>query len=95
MFKVYTNIANRKEIDRTNSEQDVIDTIGEYIGIDENLKFIVRKEENGKETDYKTINNEIEYADYISDYNKRLKAMSCVELKSKIVESAKIKRLIK
>lgn len=93
MFKLYTNIANGKEIDRSNCEQDIIDTIGEYMSLNNDLKFVINKQIDGVDIRYKTINNEMDYAYYITEYNQRLENETCIELKKSILDRQYVKRL--
>ena len=91
MFKLYIDKGTRKMIDVSQSEQDIIDTMGDYLRDDENSRFLII--ENTKEGDWikDRVIGWIEYATYVEEYNRKLKEKSCVELKSQIVKNVKIK----
>ena len=92
MFKLYIDKGTRKMIDVSQSEQDIIDTMGDYLRDDENSRFLII--ENTEEGDWikDRVIGWIEYATYVEEYNRKLKEMSCVELKSQIVKNVKVKR---
>lgn len=92
MFKLYINMGVPRQIDESPKEQDIINTMGDYLRDDENSRFMIV--ESHKEGDWikDTVIGWIEYAIYVEEYNKRLKEKSCVELKSEIVKNVKVKR---
>lgn len=69
MYKVYATIGHWQLIDKTNEEQDVIDTIGEYIHEDPNLRFLVVENINGTDNYYKSINKFNDYVNYVEQFN--------------------------
>lgn len=93
MYKLYIDKGTRKMIDVSESEQDIIDTMGEYLRDDENSRFLII--ENTKEGDWikDRVIGWIEYSIYVQQYNEKLKNMSCVELKSEIVKNQKVKKI--
>lgn len=92
MFKLYIDKGTRKMIDISQSEQDIIDTMGDYLREDENARFLII--ESNKDGDWvkDRVIGWIEYATYVEEYNKQLKEKSCVELKTEIVKNVKVKR---
>ena len=91
MFKLYIDKGTRKMIDVSQSEQDIIDTMGDYLRDDVNSRFLII--ENTEEGDWvkDRVIGWTEYATYVEEYNRQLKEKSCVELKSEIVKKAHIK----
>ena len=80
-------------IDQSEDEADIIDTISGYMEQGSNQRFLiswVNKETNCP--DWISIKNVRDYYNYIKDYNDRLKARSCVELKRDIVTLARRKK---
>ena len=92
MFKLYINMGVPKLIDASENEQDIIDTMGDYLREDENARFLII--ESNKDGDWvkDRVIGWIEYATYVEEYNKQLKEKSCVELKTEIVKNVKVKR---
>ena len=90
MYKLMLNMGVPTVIDVSESEQDIIDTMGEYIKENPDYRFIVKEDSMGDRTKSDSaqyIYGYIEYAIYVEQYNERLKNMSCVELKRQILQS--------
>lgn len=95
MFRLYIDKGTRKMIDVSENEQDIIDTMGEYLRDDQDSRFlIIESTEEGDWIKDRVIGY-IEYLIYVQQYNERIKKMSCVDLKKNIVKNQKIKRLKK
>ena len=91
MFKLYANIAGKKLLDTSENEQDIIDTMGEYLKFNKDLHFTIIKQKDKKsEPIIKGVWGMEGYIEYLKDYKLRLE--TCVELKQEIV---KIKSLQK
>lgn len=84
MYKLY-EMSIVSEIDRSENEGDIIDTIGEYLSYDPNCTFLIKKDEEL----YRSIRSIKAYIDYVEEYNQRIKDMSCIELKKEIVNRDK------
>ena len=98
MYKLMLNMGVPTVIDVSESKQDVIDTMGEYLKENPDYRFIVKEDNMGDRTKSDSaqyIYGYLEYAIYVEQYNERLKNMSCVELKKEIVKNQKVKRLKK
>jgi len=96
MFKLMLNMGVPTVIDVSESKQDIIDTMGEYIKENPDYRFIVKEDSMGDRTksDWaEYIYGSIEYAIYVQQYNETLKNMSCVELKRDIVKNVKVKKI--
>lgn len=86
MYKLY-DMNERKLLDVSNDEQDIINTLSEYMKAYLNLGFEIQHNE---ET-YKTIRGISDYYHYVNDFNikkntESLKQMSCLELKREILD---------
>ena len=88
MYKLYASIGHWTEIDRSNEEKDIIDTIGDYLHDDEELRFMVIQRENNTDNCVRNIENMQDYVNYLSDYKARQE--TCVELKKYIVGKQKV-----
>lgn len=95
MYKLYLDKGIRKVIDISENEQDIIDTMGEYLKSDNDLWFLVKERVNGGDNIKGFIRGYEDYIKYVECYNERLKKLSCIELKQDIVKNQKIKRLTK
>ena len=98
MYKLY-DINEKKLLDMSNNEQDIINTLAEYMKVYLNLGFEIRCDD---ET-YKKILSVGDYYHYVNDYmvkqnTERLKQMSCMDLKREMLDlydkpRARIKKL--
>ena len=85
MYKLYSNNNVRTMIDASENEQDIIDTIGDYLKTDINSRFIVIYSQKRGDCIHAIINKPEDYVEYLKNYKEKLKNMSCVELKKEIV----------
>lgn len=95
MFKLYIDKGIRKMIDVSESEQDIIDTMGDYLREDENSRFLIIENNKNGDNIKGMVIGWLQYADYVEAYNDRLKNETCSELKKEITKDVKIKRLTK
>lgn len=95
MFKLYIDEGIRKMIDVSESEQDIIDTMGDYLRKNENSRFLIIENNKSGDNTKGMVIGWLQYADYVEEYNNRFKKESCVELKKEITKDVKIKRLKK
>lgn len=93
MFKLYTDKGTRKMIDISESEQDIIDTMGDYFRSDLEARFLIIESRKDGDNLRGFIRGIEEYTSYVENYNERLKEKSCVELKTDMMQ--KVKRLKK
>jgi len=93
MFKLYIDKGTRKMIDVSESEQDIIDTMGEYIRNDLEARFLIIESRPDGDDIRGFIRNPEEYVAYAEHYNEMLKRKSCVELKRDIVKNVKVKKI--
>ena len=95
MYRLYADIAGKKLIDKSEKEQDIIDTMGEYLKSNKDLHFsIVKQKDKKSEPTLKGVWGLQGYIEYLKDYKLRLE--SCMELKKEIVdlkEKQKVKKL--
>ena len=95
VYKLYADIAGKKLIDASKKEQDIIDTMGEYLKSNKDLHFTIIKQKDKKsEPILKGVWGMQGYIEYLKDYKLRLE--SCIELKKEIVdlvEKPKVKTL--
>ena len=86
MFKLYDS-NTMSLLDQSNNEEDIINTLAEYMKAYLNLGFEIKCDEDT----YKKISSVGDYYHYVNDYmvkkkNERLKQMSCMELKKEMFE---------
>lgn len=106
MYKLY-DMNERKLLDKSMNEEDIINTLTEYMKYYLNFKYkiVYHDEETNQDIPYKKITTVGQYYDYVNEYNdkksteelRRIKQMSCTELKKEILElsdkpRARIKR---
>ena len=84
MYKLYLS-DSRTMIDASENEQDIIDTIGDYLKVDDNSRFIVIYSQKYGDCIHAIINKPEDYVEYLKNYREKLKNMSCVDLKKEIV----------
>ena len=95
MYRLYADIAGKKLIDASEKEQDIIDTMGEYLKSNKDLHFsIVKQKDKKSEPTLKGVWGMEGYIEYLKDYKLRLE--SCMQLKEEILglkENQKMKSL--
>ena len=85
MYRLYADIAGKKLIDVSNKEQDIIDTMGEYLKSNKDLHFsIVKQKDKKSEPTLKGVWGMKGYIEYLKDYKLRLE--SCMQLKEEILD---------
>lgn len=71
MYKLYGNIEGWKELDQSNDEMDLVDTMGYYISNNCEINFIIKKETKDTDIIYKTIKTNKEYILYLQEVVER------------------------
>ena len=87
MYKLYDYDVHSL-IDESRNEYDIINTISSYMEtvIGQRFLIIYHNEEQDMDEIYRVIKTVRDYGNYLMDYNDRLKAMNCMELKKDILE---------
>ena len=93
MLRLYIDKGIRKMIDVSESEQDIIDTMGDYIREDMDSRFLIIESTKEGDDVKGFIRGYDEYVGYVKRYNDKLKEKSCVELKRDIVKNVKVKKI--
>lgn len=80
-------------LDISSNEEDMLTTMEEYLKDNEDIHFLIIKQENNTDEPYKSIRSIEDYTNYLEEYNHRLEIMnmSCVDLKRDIVGKQKTK----
>lgn len=73
-------------IDKSEDEGDIISTINDFLIDNKNQRFLIVSYDETNTPDTRTIKNVRDYYNYVLEYNDRLKNMTCVELKRKILK---------
>ena len=87
MYKLYGNIEGWKELDQSNDEMDLVDTMGYYISNNCEINFIIKKETKDTDIIYKTIKTHKEYILYLQEVTQ--KYMTLKQAQSGIVKVKK------
>lgn len=90
MFKLYSDKGTRKIIDISEVEQDIIDTMGDYLKDDPEARFLIIENKDNTDNLRGFIRGYAEYINYVENYN--LRQMSCIELKKGIVKKIGTKK---
>lgn len=95
MYRLYVNINGWTEIDRSELQEDIINTMIDDSQRYQHYYYMIKKVTDKDETI--TIRNEQQLIDFLEKYreNQRLKQMSCLELKNEITKNIKVKSLRK
>lgn len=90
------------EVDRSNNEQDIINTIGEFFNENPGYRFmIVKYDDITTEPSWRSIRNIGDYEKYLQEYNvRKLQSKTCMQLKKEILdlsgtETPKMKKFTK
>ena len=94
MYKLYLS-DSRTMIDVSENEQDIIDTMGDYLKDSLDTRFIIIFSQEYGDCIYAVINGYKDYKNYLEIYKQKLKDMSCTELKKEITKDVKVKKLKK
>lgn len=93
MYKLYATKDTPTLLDVSNNEEEIFETLTDYISEDPTNRFLIKKRENNTDEIHRCIWSMDDYLDYREDME--LKKKSCVELKKDIVSMAKVKRFTK
>lgn len=98
MYRLY-DMNERKLLDMSMNEQEIIDTLAEYMKAYLNIRYkiVYHDEETNEDILYKKINSVSDYYVYVNEYTERkstelLKQMSCQELKREMLELSETPR---
>lgn len=86
MYRLY-DINEKKLLDESYREEDIINTLAEYMKAYINMGYEIERDEES----YKRIMSVADYYHYVNDYTvkqntERLKQMSCLELKREMLD---------
>lgn len=90
LYRLYEVSTTYEHIDTKLDEEKIIDRIVREINKNPKARFIVVKNVNGSDIDFKYIDNTKAIDQYITNYE--LKQKTCIELKKDIVKDVKIKK---
>lgn len=90
LYRLYEVSTTYEHIDTKLDEEKIIDRIVREINKNSKARFIVVKNVNGSDIDFKYIDNTKAIDQYITNYE--LKQKTCIELKKDIVKDVKIKK---
>lgn len=93
LYRLYEVSSKYEHIDTKLDEGKIIDRIVKEINKNPKARFIVVKNADGSDVDFKYIDNTKAIDSYIANYE--LKQKTCTELKKDITKDVKIKRLTK
>lgn len=77
MYRLYGNIAGWKELDRSNDELDIVDTIGYCIANNSEINYTVIKSTESTDEIYRVIKNRQDYINYLNEVKDK-----CANLKN-------------
>lgn len=83
MYRVYGNVAGWKELDRSNEEIDIVDTIGRHIDAHSEINYVVVDDSQGYDDTIKTIHTKRQYIDYLNEVKDRYIEANKVKTKTK------------
>ena len=90
LYRLYEVSTTYEHIDTKLDEGKIIDRIVREINKNPKARFIVVKNMDGSDIDFKYIDNTKAIDQYITNYE--LKQKTCIELKKDIVKDVKIKK---
>ena len=90
LYRLYEVSTTYEHIDTKLDEEKIIDRIVREINKNSKARFIVVKNMDGSDIDFKYIDNTKAIDQYITNYE--LKQKTCIELKKDIVKDVKIKK---
>ena len=67
MYILYGNVAGWKELDKSNDEMDIVDSMGYYISNGSEINFIVKKQMKDTDIIHKTITTHKQYIKYLRE----------------------------
>jgi len=76
MYRLYGNIAGCKELDRSNDEKNIIDTMEEYVSRKSTISFFIIEQLENCNIPYKSIQSEKEYNEYREEYANKVKKLT-------------------
>lgn len=73
MYKLYGYIAGIKQIDQSMYEEDIIQTLGEYISRNNDIYYTIVLSTPEQDIPYKIIQSMEDYIGYINEYEEKIK----------------------
>lgn len=83
MYRLYGNVPKLQQLDISDNEEDIIETIGDYIYRVDYVRFIIILHEKNQDFPYKTIYSINDYINYIEEYRERDKVYGKSYIKHK------------
>ena len=76
MYKLYGDVAGWKELDRSNEEKEIIDTMDEYVSNKSTISFLIIEHSDYGDIPYKSIQSEEEYNEYKQEFYGKTKKLT-------------------
>ena len=73
MYRLFGYIAGVKELDRSENEADIIETLGEYISMHNDIYYTIVLRTPEQDIPYKIIQSVEDYASYLKEYETKIK----------------------
>jgi len=73
MYRLFGYIAGVKELDRSENEADIIETLGEYISMHSDIYYTIVLRTPEQDIPYKIIQSIEDYASYLKEYETKIK----------------------
>lgn len=73
MYRLFGYIAGVKELDRSENEADIIETLGEYISKNAEIYYVIVLRTPEQDIPYKVIQSIEDYASYLKEYETKIK----------------------
>lgn len=83
MYRLFGYIAGVKELDRSENEADIIETLGEYISKNAEICYSIVLRTPEQDIPYQIIHSIEDYTAYLKDYEKRQKEHEFAKVKKK------------
>jgi hypothetical protein len=68
MYRLYGNIAGWKNLDISENEKDIIDTLKDYVYQSKAIEYMIIEQRDNTDFPYKQISTLQDYFDYINEY---------------------------
>lgn len=71
MYKLYGDIAGWKNLDKSENEQDIVDTLTDYVYQSKAIEYMIIEQKDNTDIPYKRISTLEDYLDYINEYENK------------------------